>query len=139
VSEALHESPPLRYRGRHGRLLLAVAAGGVVGCLCRAGLEKAFPVGAHGWPWATFVANIAGTIVLGCVATRLPPASVRRSLLGPGFCGAFTTFSTLQLEVLELLRHHRGVVAVAYLATSIVAGLAAVHLATVLTRRTRLR
>jgi fluoride exporter len=139
LSETLHDRSPLGHAGMRGRVLLLVAAGGVVGCLCRAALEKAVPVGTHGWPWATFAANIAGTLVLGFLASRLPPSSQTRSLLGPGFCGAFTTFSTLQIEVLELLRHHRGAVAIAYLATSVVAGLAAMHIATVLTRRARCR
>ncbi len=125
------------------RLLLAVAAGGVAGGLCRAGLEKALPVGAHGWPWATFVVNVAGTFLLGYLATRLqerlPPSTYKRPLLGTGFCGALTTFSTLQLETIELVRDGRAVVAAAYLVASIVAGLLAVHVATAATRRARWR
>jgi fluoride exporter len=139
LTETLRDSSPLGHAGMRRRVLVLVAAGGVAGCLCRAGLEKAFPVAVHGWPWPTFAANVAGTLVLGFLATRLPPSSERRSLLGPGFCGAFTTFSTLQIEALDLARHGRGAVAAAYLVTSIIAGLVAIHLATVVTRRARRR
>jgi fluoride exporter len=59
------------------------------------------PFGGHGWPWATFAANLVGTALLGYFVTRLqerlPPSTFRRPLLGTGLCGALTTFSTLQL------------------------------------------
>jgi CrcB protein len=125
------------------RLQLAIFAGGVVGALARAGLGRALPFPGHGWPWATFVANMAGTAALGWFATRLqerlPPSTFRRPLLGTGFCGALTTFSTFQLELLELGRNGHVPLAVGYLVASVAGGLALVYLATALTRRARLR
>ena len=122
-----------------GRLELygAIALGGAVGTLARAGLLEAWPVHPGQWPWATFVANVAGAFVLGLVAThqRDPAASLRRPLLGTGFCGALTTFSTLQLEVLHLARRDDGALAAGYLAASVLCGFAAVLLATKITRR----
>ncbi|HET8528728.1 MAG TPA: fluoride efflux transporter CrcB [Gaiellaceae bacterium] len=124
------------------QLQLAVFAGGIVGALARAGLVQAFPTDGRGWPWATFVANVAGTAALAWFTTRLqerlPPSTYRRPLLGTGFCGALTTFSTFQVELIELARHGRWPLAVAYLAASLALGLLAVQLVTGLTRRVRL-
>jgi CrcB protein len=125
------------------RLLWAIFIGGAAGGLARAALERAWPGDGRSWPWATFLANVAGTLLLGYAATRLqerlPPSTFRRPLLATGFCGAFTTFSTLQIEVLKLAHHGHAVLAALYLAATICAGLAAAYLATALTRRTRLR
>ena len=104
---------------------------------------KALPWDGHGWPWATFVENVVGTLLLGYFATRLqerlPPSTLKRPLLGTGFCGALTTFSTFQLELVKLTRHGAAGTAAAYAATSIGSGLLGVYLATALTRRVRLR
>jgi CrcB protein len=87
--------------------------------------------------------NVAGAFALGYFVTRLqerlPPSAYRRPLLGTGFCGALTTFSTLQLELLELLDGGHGALALAYAAVSIVCGFAAVMLASNLVRRAVLR
>lgn len=57
---------------------------------------------------------------------RAPPHSTyRRPLLGTGLCGAYTTFSTTQAEILTMLDHNRYRLAGAYAASSILAGLAA--------------
>jgi CrcB protein len=85
--------------------------------------------------------NLAGAFVLGYLATRLqerlPLSAYRRPLLGTGFCGALTTFSTLQLELLRMLDAHRYGLAAGYAAASLVLGYVAVHVATALVRRVR--
>jgi CrcB protein len=105
--------------------LTAVFAGGCAGALARVALAEAWPPHAGHWPWATLVVNVAGSFILGLVVA----GGVRGALLGPGFCGALTTFSTLQLELLEMLDDGRVALAAAYLAASVGAGLAAVELA----------
>ena len=119
--------------------LLAVFAGGCLGALARAGLAEALPHGAGEWPWATFVANLAGAALLGWAVTRmqerLPPSTWGRPFLGTGLCGALTTFSTLQIEALDLLDAGRGGLAAGYVAASLACGFAAVWLATGLARR----
>jgi CrcB protein len=124
-----------------GRELAAIFAGGVIGALARAGLVEAFPPVAGRWPWATFAVNVAGTALLGYFVTRLqerlPLSAYRRPLLGTGLCGALTTFSAVQLELLHMLDRGRVGLAVAYAAASIAAGLLAVFAATALTRRVR--
>ena len=121
------------------RLLLAIFVGGAIGALARAGLEKAFPAPGPGWPWATFVVNVLGTALLGYVVTRLqerlPPSTYPRPLVGTGLCGALTTFATLQVEVIALARNDHLLLAAAYLAASVAAGLVAVYLTTALSRR----
>lgn len=128
---------------RAGRLELAILAGGIAGALARAGLAELLPGNGRSWPWATFVVNLVGTALLGYFATRLqerlPPSTFRRPLLGTGFCGALTTFSTLQLDALKLAHHGHGGLAAAYVAATLAAGLAIVYTATVLTRRAPLR
>lgn len=122
------------------RELAAIAAGGAVGSLLREALVQL--TGSSGrWPWGTFVANIGGTFLLGYFATRLqerlPLSAYRRPLLGTGFCGALTTFSTVQVELLSMLdKHHYGL-AIGYAAASLALGYASMHLATSLVRRVR--
>jgi len=124
------------------RELAAIFAGGVIGALARLGLVEAFPFTPGQWPWATFSANVVGALALGYFATRLqerlPLSAYRRPFLGTGLCGALTTFSTLQLELLQMLDHGNGGLAAGYAAASIVAGLLAIALTTNLVRRARL-
>jgi fluoride exporter len=129
--------------GRDSRELAAVFVGGAIGTLARAGLEElAAPDPGH-WPWPTFVVNIVGAFLLGYFTTRLlerlPVSAYRRPLLGTGLCGGLTTFSTMQVEIVRMIEHGHVGLAAGYTVTSIVVGLAALHLATALVRRARLR
>jgi CrcB protein len=121
--------------------VLAVLAGGAVGSLARAGTAEAFPTRSGEWPWATFTVNLAGALILGWLTTRLtemmPPTRYVRFLLGTGFCGALTTFSTFQVETLRLAKDGHAGVAAAYAAASLAAGMLVVVGATVAARRRR--
>jgi CrcB protein len=123
------------------RELAAIFAGGMIGVLARAALVETLPQHPGSWPWVTFVVNLAGAFLLGYAVTRLqerlPPSSYRRPFVGTGVCGALTTFSTLQLELLRMIDRGAWGLALAYATASIVGGFGAVLLATSLVRRAR--
>jgi CrcB protein len=119
----------------------AIVAGGAVGAVGRVWLSLHVTGGAPDWPWATFAINIAGAFMLGYFVTRLqerlPLSAYRRPLLGTGLCGALTTFSTMQVELLKMLDAHRYGLATGYATASVVLGFVAVHVASALVRRVR--
>lgn len=118
------------------RELGAIFLGGAIGALVRAGLAEAFPAPEAGWPWATFLVNMVGAGLLGYWFTALPHSQYRRPLLTTGFCGALTTFSTVQLELLEMIDAGRVGLACLYIGAGVAVGLAAAQVATDVARRT---
>ena len=118
------------------RELGAIFIGGALGALLRAGLAEAFPAGEADWPLATFAVNVVGAGLLGYWFTALSHSSYRRPLLTTGFCGALTTFSTVQLELVEMIDAGRAGLALLYLTVSVAAGLVGVQAATGFARRT---
>ncbi|OKJ13813.1 fluoride efflux transporter CrcB [Kitasatospora sp. CB01950] len=78
------------------------------------------------FPWGTFAVNVAGSLVLGLL-TGAVAAGVASSqlqlLLGTGFCGALTTYSTFSWETLRLAESGARFYAVMNVAGSVVAGL----------------
>jgi fluoride exporter len=111
-----------------------VAAGAVCGGLLRWGVGEAF----HSWldvgfPFGTLFINVTGCLFLGWfgkwLADKLPRRTEElRLLVAVGFCGAYTTFSSYELEASHLLQDGHGVLAAVYLAGSVVLGLLAVQL-----------
>jgi CrcB protein len=117
------------------RELGAIFLGGALGALMRAGLMEALPDPGVGWPWATFLVNLIGAALLGYWFTTLPHTQYRRPLLTTGFCGALTTFSTVQVELLGMLEAGRRGLACLYVVVSVAAGLAGAQAATAVARR----
>lgn len=109
--------------------VLMVGLGGVVGSLARAGLAAAVPVSGRGWPSATLTVNVVGSFVLGALLTalheRLPMNRWARPLLGTGFCGGFTTFSTFAVEFTTRAGSGRAALAATYVALSVLGSLVA--------------
>ena len=114
---------------------LAVFVGGVLGTLARVGLAEAIPHGAGEWPWATLAVNLVGALAIGCIAARLHDRREddrAHPFLTAGLCGALTTFSTIQLELFEMIEADRVGLAGLNAALTVAAGLALVRLGTIL-------
>jgi len=118
--------------------ITVIVAGGAIGTLARAGLAQAVPHRAGHWPWATFIANLAGAFILGWLLTRLAertsPSRHWRAFAGTGFCGALTTFSAFQVETFQFAHDGDAVLAVAYPLVSILAGMALAVLGVLISR-----
>jgi fluoride exporter len=120
------------------RKLAAIYTGGVVGALIRVGLAQAASVGPGQWPWPTFVVNMAGALALGYFFALFrdhPKESLHHPFLGTGICGTLTTFSTMQLELYELVDGGDLGLAAAYCAVTIAAGFLFVRSGIALERR----
>jgi CrcB protein len=123
------------------RELAAIFLGGAIGAVLRVWIGVHYDSAPSSWPWAIFAINISGAFALAYFATRLqerlPPSTYLRPLLGTGFCGAYTTFSTMEVEILKIVDAHRYGLAAGYALGSIVAGYLAIWTATSMVRRTR--
>ena len=90
--------------------LLWVALGGGVGAALRYAVDVIVtPRWPRTFPLATFVVNVTGSLLLGVLAglvVRGAPAGAL-TVLGVGFCGGYTTFSTACVESVNLLRQGR--------------------------------
>ena len=120
------------------RKLLAIYAGGVVGALLRVGLTEAAATGPGQWPWATFAANMAGALLLGWFFALFREHSEERlhhPFLGIGICGTLTTFSTVQLELYEMVDGGHLGLAAAYCAATIAGGYVLLRAGIALERR----
>ena len=118
-----------------GRELAAIFAGGFAGAVLRAVVGDVVPHDPGSWPWATFAVNVAGAALLVWLTGRPWLSAYWRPLVGTGFCGALTTFSTMQLELLDMLDTGRAGLALVYAVASIGVGLLAVTAATHAVRR----
>jgi CrcB protein len=76
------------------------------------------------FPWGTLTVNVAGSLVLGFLSRAAPLSPHLYALVGTGFCGALTTYSTFGFETVRLLPT-RPVLACANVVGSVVAGIAA--------------
>jgi len=109
-------------------VLAAIAVGGALGTLARYEVAQAIHVAKDTFPWPTFIVNMTGAFVLGLFLTvvleRFPPARYARAFFGIGFLGSFTTFSTMAVETVTLVKDHKAALGIGYLLTSVAVGLA---------------
>jgi CrcB protein len=108
--------------------VLLVAAGAAVGAPLRYLLDRAVQARHDSaFPWGTLTVNVLGCLVLG-VLVGLPLSGPLSALLGVGFCGALTTYSTFGYETVRLLQNRTHLLAVLNVVVSLVAGLGAAYL-----------
>lgn len=115
-------------------LALAVGLGAGIGSALRFGVELAHAaarrrhgLSAASFPWATLVVNAIGSGALGLLTGSLAVGLLDEAsfaVLGAGVCGGLTTFSTLALDLVLLVRERRFARASGYLAAQVLAGLA---------------
>lgn len=109
---------------------LLVALGGAVGAPLRYLIDRTVQA-RHDttFPWGTFAANVTGSAILGALTGVAMAATASQDvqlLLGTGFCGALTTYSTFSYETLRLAEAGARFLAAANVIASVVAGLGAV-------------
>ncbi|WP_035847194.1 fluoride efflux transporter CrcB [Kitasatospora azatica] len=111
-----------------------VALGAVVGAPLRYLTDRAVQARHDSvFPWGTFAVNVVGSLALGLVAGAVlaGAASAQLQLLvGTGFCGALTTYSTFSYETLRLAESGARWYAAANVGASLLAGLGAVYAGT---------
>ena len=125
--------------GRDAAATGVVGVGGVLGGLARYGVDELLPWQGPGFPWATFIVNVAGCVTIGVVLVVLlegPTAAWWvRPLVAVGFVGGFTTFSTFAVEQVVLGDKDSVALAVGYSVITVLLGLLAVRSAASVTSR----
>jgi CrcB protein len=112
---------------------LWIAIGGALGALSRHGVDLTAASLLHkdaGFPWATFAINLSGAFFLGWILARAETGGAAgdwlRFFAGTGFCGAFTTFSSMNLQMVQLMQSGSSALALVYFVASFVCGIAVV-------------
>lgn len=125
------------------RLLTAILVGGGIGSVARylvtlVVTQKLGP----GFPWATLLINVAGSVIIGVVfemsQTRMLGMSpLARVFLMTGVLGGFTTFSTYSLDIVTLASERAFFLAAAYAVGSVLSGFIGAYAGIVFVRSLR--
>lgn len=118
---------------------LGLAVAGAVGAIARYVIDAAVDDRTGGaFPWGTLVVNLSAAILLGAVfalfQSRLGVPVWLRTTIQTGFLGTYSTFSTLTLETLNLLRAGSYLAGALDILGSVALGLLAVYVGTVVGR-----
>lgn len=112
---------------------IAVGAGGFAGAVLRYLISLAPVKETTVFPVKTFIINIAGCILIGCIAALVSKNVLLNQelilFLKTGLCGGFTTFSTFALETSDLIKNGNTGIAFLYAVLSIVMGICVIFAA----------
>jgi fluoride exporter len=111
-------------------IALMIAVGAAVGAPARYLTDRAVQSRRDTvFPWGTFAVNMIASLILGVLTGAAGDVSANvAALLGTGFCGALSTFSTFSYETMRLSQERARFYALANISLSVVAGLGAVAL-----------
>ena len=105
---------------------LMIGIGGFLGAMARYHVTALVQRTPTGFPWGTFVVNISGCLLMGVATTvigdRLAVHPNWRFLVPIGFIGAYTTFSTFELELFRATSDAAWMTALAYTLASVIVG-----------------
>ena len=106
--------------------VLLIALAGSLGAVARFIVDGAVKTRAGAtFPWATLAINVTGSLALGALVGALAEDNVWRLVVGTGFCGGYTTFSTASFETVRLVQQRRYGAAVVFGGGGLVACVAA--------------
>ncbi len=90
------------------------------------------------FPWATFIVNVLGCLIIGILVGFFTKQQIENSdlklLFVTGFCGGFTTFSAFALENIKLFQTENSLLALLYIALSVILGVFAVWTGMMITK-----
>lgn len=126
----LLDLPTLPALGLSVTTVAAIFVGGAVGTVLRYLLEVHHPIGPGGFPWPTLTVNLTGSLVIGLILPLTEHVSHRLPVIRPlfviGLLGGWTTYSTLAVEATLLAKDGHVGTCLAYLAATVVGGVALV-------------
>ena len=118
----------------------AIALGGGVGALARYGAQRLIGTDADGFPTAIFLVNVIGAFGLGvflALVDRVRSRTLLRPLIATGFFGAFTTFSSFAVGIVQLAKDGEWATTITYAVLTVLVGVPAGGLGLALGRRVR--
>ncbi len=113
------------------RILAYLSVGAIAGTLARYSIGvwmSRWSTGAPDFPWATFLINITGSLLIGFFLRYflgIHSSQNLRLMLTTGFCGAYTTMSTFSFEMMALMKEHQYMTASLYMGGTMSLGPAA--------------
>lgn len=108
---------------------LMVALGGSLGAMARYAISLALAPktpaeGSFGFPYATLLANVVGSLLIGLayvfIVEKALVSGYYRELVIVGFLGALTTFSSFSIEVLTMIQNNQSSIALVYIVSSLI-------------------